>query len=90
VFARHPDGVRYILSFLFYRLDFSRRQLMANEATGANQKQILANQRKVLANQRRIEGNQRKLDRLLRNQQKLDRILANQKKILSRLSGMSR
>ena len=59
---------------------------MANDATVANQKQILANQRKVLANQKRIEANQRKLDQLLRNQKKLDRIIANQKRILSKLA----
>jgi hypothetical protein len=59
---------------------------MSNDATIANQRQILANQRKILANQRRLEANQRKLDRLLANQKKLDRILANQKAILSKLS----
>jgi hypothetical protein len=48
--------------------------VMANDATVANQREILANQRKILANQR-------KLDRVLANQA---RILANQKKILAK------
>jgi hypothetical protein len=58
---------------------------MSNDATAANQKQIIGNQRMILAHLKRIESNQRKLDRLLGNQKKLDRIVANQRAILSRL-----
>jgi hypothetical protein len=58
---------------------------MSNDATAANQKQILGNQRMILVHLKRIESNQRKLDRLLGNQKKLDRIVANQRAILSKL-----
>ena len=59
---------------------------MSNDATAANQKQIISNQRMILTHLKRIEANQRKLDRLLGNQKKLDRIVANQRAILSKLS----
>src|SRR5207237_3558547 len=47
-------------------------EVMASDATIANQKMILANQRKILASQKRIEANQKTLDRIVGNQRKLD------------------